>query len=351
MSKSKSSLILIGLFALPLWAKPVAQVTEVSGSVFSITPEGKTVALKVDSHVEDKSEVMLEEGASITLNDYYDATYHLIGGSHLKFFDKSVQIKRGKVWVESSATRAPLALTTANGSVNFWKSEFIASFDQGTSRSQFLVVNGEVEVSNILDTNMKYTVAAGTFSLIDPEVENGVPRAPTKVGLGSLNQSLAEFKAMPAKMKTEMSGVPAREIASVDAKAEETAKPQRGEIIFMSQGRLPASVQGGAHSYFKKKAAKKKTLKETSVVVRFFGTSWTGTKPYVTTTTPALSMKAIQERIPASVRPVQVNPVAQIRPRNLEMDNEFSSSLKNQEEIQPKYSKELDGLIRDLKSY
>jgi hypothetical protein len=344
MSKSKSSLLLIGLVAFPLWAKPVALVTEVTGSVFSITSEGKTVALKVDSHVEDKSELMLEEGASITLNDYYDATYHLIGGSHLKFFDKSVQLKRGKVWVESGATRTPLALTTANGSVNFWKGEFIASFDQGTSRSQFLVVNGEVEVSNVLDTNMKYTVAAGTFSLIDPEIENGVPRAPTKVGLASLNQSLGEFKALPAKMKTE--STPARTIASVETMA--PVKAPKGEIIFMSQGRLPASVQGGAHSYFKKKVAKKKPVEETAVVVRFFGTSWTQAKPYVATT---MENKSVQERIPASVRPSPVTAVAKPLPQNMEMENEFSSSLKIQEETQPKYSKELDGLIRDLKSY
>jgi hypothetical protein len=342
-TKLKSSLLLSALMSLPLWAKPVAQVTQIQGSVFAISADGKTLALKVDSRIEDKSELMLEEGASITLNDYYDATYHLIGGTHLKFFDKSVQLKRGKVWIESGTTRSPLALTTANGSVDFWKSDFIASFDQSHSRSQFLVVNGEVEVSNVLDKNLKYTVPAGSFSLIDPEVENGAPRAPTKVGLASLNQSLSEFKQIPEQLKATAPS-PKREIASVEEKGASPVK--KGEIIFMSKGRLPASVQGGAHTYFTKKITKKKVASSGGIVVRFFGTKFNESKPV-----EGVAKAPEAPRSPASLRPINITP----SPKNLEddfnLDNEFDSSLKKEVEEQPKYSKELDSLIKDLKSY
>ena len=334
MSKSKSSLLFIGLLALPLWAKPVAQVTEVTGAVFAITPEGKTLALKPQSHIEDKTELMVEEGASITLNDYYDATYHLIGGTHLKFYDKSVQLKRGKVWVESGTTKLPLALTTANGSVDFWKSEFIATFEQSNSRSQVLVVNGEVEVSNILDKNMKYTVSAGAFSLIDPEVENGAPRAPTKVGLLSLNKALSEFKTIPEQLKTEPTAAVARTIASV----EETPAVKKGEIIFFSSGRLPASVQGDAHQYFKKKVAKKKKAPPMAgpVVVRFYG----------------LAPEVSSPRGPASVQPSKPSAAAAVqRVNQVNIDAEFSSSLQSEMAKQPKHSEELDNLIKDLQSY
>ncbi len=342
-TKLKSSLLLAAFVALPLWAKPVAQVTEIQGSVFAISTDGKTLVLKVDSHIEDKSEIMLEEGATITLNDYYDATYHLIGGSHLKFFDKSVQLKRGKVWIESGATRSPLALTTANGSVNFWKSEFIASFDQSNSRSQFLAVNGEVEVSNVLDKNMKYTVTAGSFSLIDPEVENGVPRAPTKVGLASLNQSLGEFKQIT--MQKPAPAAPSRGVASVN----EETKPEvkKGEIIFMNQGRLPASVKGGAHSYFTKKLGKNKPSASGDVVVRFYGFGSPAAKPAMGLTEKSV----VAPRAPASLQPMQVTPAPKMPAEDFNLDNEFDSSLKNQVQQQPKYSKELDSLIQDLKSY
>jgi hypothetical protein len=263
---------------LPVLAKPVAQVTEVGGQVFVISPDGKTKSLKVNDHIEEKSELLVDEGATITLNDYYNATYHMIGGSHVKIFDKSVQLKRGKTWIQSQNSRHPLILTTANGQVNYWKGEFITTFDLASSRTQVLVVNGEVEVSNVLDANLKYVVAAGTFSLIDPEVDDGSPRTPVKVGLNSLNSALAEFKKLPAKIKdTTPVAEPARAIASVEI---ETAAPvKKGEIIFMTAGRTPASAAGEAHKYFKKKAAtsfgKNKNKVSLSIAaIKYYGTSW-----------------------------------------------------------------------------
>lgn len=333
LTKLSSSFLLLSL-SFTVWAKPVAQVIEVSGTVFVVTSEGKTSALKINQHLDDKSEVMVEEGASITLNDYYDATYHLTGGSHLKFFNKSVQLKKGKTWIQSLNSRHPLALTTANGHVDYWKGEFITTFDQSTSRSQVLVVNGEVEVSNILDKNQKYTVMAGSFTMVDPEVENGIPRSPTKVGLASLNSALSEFKKLPLKMKTESQS---RTIASVD---EASAPVKRGEIIFMKSNRLPASVKtGAAHSYYKKMVGKKAEL--TPVAIKIYGLSWT--------TSVKKTVKEVP-RAPASVQvlsPVMPQKIAPI----MKNDHEFTESLKTHSTQQPKHSKELESLIHDLKSY
>lgn len=325
ISKSKSSIILFALVALPLWAKPVAQVTEIQGSVFVVKSDGKTTTLKVNDHLEDKSEVMVEEGATITLNDYYDATYHLIGGTHLKFFDRSAQLKRGKAWIQCLNGRFPQALTTANGFANFWKGEFIATFDQSTSRTQFLVVNGDVEVSNVLERDMKYTVPAGSFTLVDPEVEEGLPRAPTKVGLTSLDNALSEFKKLPENIKE---NTPARGIASVNE------APTKGEITFIKTNRLPASVSGGAHNYFAKRV---KSPAQSHASIRYFGTALKSAwKP------------AVAPRGPASVAPIVVTP-AKFVPKSL--DPEFGDSLKRKVSEQPKYPKELNSLIEDLKSY
>jgi hypothetical protein len=336
---------------LSVGAKPVAQVTDVTGQVFGITMDGKTVTLKTKDHLEDKSEIMVGEGASVTLNDYYDATYHLISGSHLKFFDRSVQLKRGKAWIQSLKSRHPLALTTANGHVDFWKSEFIATFDHATSRSQILMVNGEAEVSNVLDKNMKYTVSAGTFTLVDPEVENGVPRTPTKVGLQSLNQSLSEFKKLPLKMIEETDPT-TRTIASVTPTIEEKAPIKKGEIIFIASGekmkeRFPASA-GAAYKYYSKKTIQKKAhpVSVTSVPIKFYGTSWS-------TPVKLVSHASHKPRIPASI-PAPVKAVANhphlVMPK-FKVDPEFGESLKKQEAMQPAHSKELNSLIDDLQSY
>lgn len=336
LTKLSSSLFLLSFSFMSFAAvdKPVAQVVEVKGTVFAVTSEGKTSALKLNDHLSDKTEIMVEEGGSITLNDYYDATYHLIGGSHLKFFNKSVQLKKGKTWIQSVNTRYPLALTTANGHVGFWKSEFIATFDQATNKSQFLVVNGETEVSNILDQNMKYTVPAGEFSFIDPKIENGTPRAPTKVGLQSLNTALAEFKALPEKMKEE---APSRSIASV----EEKPAVKKGEIIFITSTRAPASVApGAAHQYFKKVTSKK--VEATPVPIRIFGTTYKKVEPLVA---PVEAPRA-----PASIK--QINPeMPKVSAPLMKNDPQFVDSLKKQEIEQPKYSKELENLIIELQSY
>ena len=341
LTKLSSSFLLLS-FSLAVYAKPVAQVTEMSGTVFVVTPEGKTSALKVNQHIEEKSEVMVDEGATITLNDYFDATYHLTGGSHLKFFNKSVQLKKGKTWIQSTNARHPLALTTANAAVDFWKGEFITTFDQVTSRSQVLVVNGEVEVSNVLDKNMKYTVAAGTFSLIDPEVENGIPRSPTKVGLASLNKALSEFKQLPEKIKAEEPK--ARSIASVEEDKPTTAAPvKKGEIMFISSNRLPASVAGSAYKYFKQKVTPKKvTVDATPVPIRIYGTSFQKTEPYVA--------PAAAPRQPASIQSVGPETSKKL-PQTGVLNQEFGDSLKKHTAEQPKYSKELEKLIDDLKSY
>ncbi len=334
MKKLSSSLILLSL-SISVWAKPMAQVVKVDGTVFVVTNEGKTSALKANEHIEEKSEVLVEEGASVTLNDYYDATYHLIGGSHLKLFNKSVQLKKGKAWIQSMTTKHPLVLTTANGHVSYSKSEFIVTFDQATARSQVLVINGEVETSNILNKSMKHIVSAGSFSMIDPEVENGTPRAPTKVGLQSLDTALAEFKIVTEKEKK--LPTPSREIASINNDVNVTPAIKKGEIIFMKTHRRPASVgPGDAHKYYKKMVTKKSP--DQFVPVMIYGTTWSETK------------SVLAPRAPASVQPTSPE-LPKMTPQAVKLDLEFMDSLKRHESEQPKNPHDLQNLIDELKSY
>ncbi|HXH32439.1 MAG TPA: hypothetical protein VNJ01_16690 [Bacteriovoracaceae bacterium] len=339
LTKLSSSLVVL-FVSFPLLAKPVAQVTELSGAVFMISPDGKTTSLKPGEHLEEKSEIMVDEGASITLIDYFDATYHLIGGSHLKFFNKSVQLKRGKTWIKSRTLKHKLALTTANGHVDFSTGEFITSFDQSTARSQILVVSGDVEVSNILDRDLKYTVAAGNFTLVDPDVENGVPRSPTKVGLNSLDTALKEFKQLPVMLKQDEA--PSRSMASVGSQ-----EVRVGQIQFITTNRLPASVDNGAHKYFKnfKKLSVKK-VEVTTAPIKFYG--------FTVTDVVAPEIKALPPvetpRQPASI-PKAVISTPQNANNALQNNPEFDNSLKTHTIDQPKHSKELDNLIQDLTSF
>lgn len=328
--KLSSSIILFSL-SFTLWAKPVAQVTDINGTVFVITDQGQTSVLKVNQHLEEKSEVMVEEGASVTFNDYYDSTYHLIGGSHLKFFDKSVQLKKGKTWIQSLNDHHPLALTTANGFVNYQKGEFVATFDQSSGRSQVLVVNGEVEVSNVLKRNLKYEVLAGSFTVIDPEVENGLPRAPTKVGLQSLHSALAEFKRLPQALGSS----PQRSIASVEDKP----GAKKGKIIFIKSSRTPASLDATIAAKRYKKSTKRLA---SPIAVKIYGSNWSSR--------PSSVPSQAAPRRPASVKTSGPRPLQSV-PVSWKTNPAFTESLKKHQADQPKYTKEFESLMRDLNSF
>lgn len=322
---SSSFAILLTLGTLSAWAKPIAQVQEVKGLAFVITPMGATKKIKPLDIIDERAEILVEEGAQISLNDYYNATYHLSGGTHVKFYERSVQLKKGKTWVKSQS-RNPLAVTTANGNIEYTASQFIAIFDQVTNRSQVLVVQGEVDVSNILDQNLRYSVNQGDFTVIDPEIDNGLPRSPTKVGMASLNAALEEFEMTGRPMVLPTQAKTSRSIASVST-LEAPMAVKRGQIIFMSSTALPQEVsskkgQRTPASVTPKKGASPQTWWGPAAI-SYYGVHGTPAPKSFT-------------RLPASTS---------------NMNIEIEPTLKKVENVKPAYSNDLESLIRDLKSY
>lgn len=323
-TKLKTSFILtLTLGALSTWAKPIAQIQEVKGNAFVISASGATKKVKSLDIIDERAEILVEEGAQISLNDYYNASYHLTGGTHIKFYDRSIQLKKGKTWVKSLSKNS-LALTTANGSVEYSAGQFITTFDQVSNRSQVLVVQGDVEVSNILDQNLRYTVHQGSFTVIDPEVENGLPRTPTKVGMASLNSALEEFK-MSGEMPLALPQKPSRSIASVRP-LETPMSVKRGEIIFISTSALPQAVKSAASKRAPASVTAKKSPRWSPVPISYYGLS----KEVI----PGFS------RIPASTPVKEAQSALQIEP-----------ILNGEINVRPAYSNELENLIHDLKSY
>lgn len=338
--KFSSSLILI-FFSFSVLAAPVGQIVQITGSVFSVDPLGKTTLLKMNQHIEDGSQVMVEEGASVTINDYYDASYSLIGGSHVKFYDKSIVLQNGKVWIKSSNVRHLLSVRTANSQTNFYQGEYIISFDQMSSRSSSLAINGEAKISSTLNEDFIEAISPGTFSLVDPEINGGTPRPATRIGLESLNMALAEFSKLPEN--NSIKDQTSRSVASIN---EEKLEPKKGEIKFITTfERAPASVGSGeAHNYFKKVVSKKKVSKKEKLTVRIFGV-----------TPVALEKTQVPKadnsnREPASV-PIIKLPEAKKMGIELRSEPEFVDSLKKHQEEQPKHTKELQNLIDELKSF
>lgn len=315
ITKLKTSLILAScLGSLAVWAKPVAQIQEVNGLAFVITPTGHTKKIKPLDIIDEQSEVLVEEGTQVSFNDYYNATYYLTGGSHVKFLDRSLQLKKGKTWVKSMS-KLPLTMTTANGVAHFNQGQFIATFDLVHGRSQFLVVQGDVEVSNILDQELRYSVAQGHFTVIDPQIADGLPRSPTKVGMASLTAALEEFRmqnAAPLMIQKKSRG-----IASVDT----SAPAKKGEIIFMMSSQLPKAVakKTSQRSPASVKPEKKTTWSEAPI--SYYG----------------IKNEEFSNRFPASIRPASSIQVA--------------PTIKKAPEKGPTYSNDLENLLQELKSF
>ncbi|HLT22850.1 MAG TPA: FecR domain-containing protein [Bacteriovoracaceae bacterium] len=318
-TKLKISLtVALTLGVLNVWAKPIAQIQDVKGLAFVITPTGNTKKIKANDLIEERAELLVEEGTQISLNDYYNTTYHLTGGTHVKFFDRSIQLKKGKTWVKAKS-RVPLSMTTANGNVEYTGGQFIATFDQASNRSQILVVQGHVDVTNILDKDLRYTVDQGNFTVIDPEVDNGLPRVPTKVGMASLNSALKEFEMSATPMTTSR---PSRSLASVRP-LETPMEVKKGEIIFMTSSKLPRVVG--------EKSSKRAPA---SVVPKKTVTSWGPAE--ISYYGQKQEHPKIFSRNPASTSQSEV-----------QVDN----TLKKASEVRPVYSNELESLVNELKSY
>lgn len=357
LTKSKNSfLFVLALLTTSAFARPVIEVVTVKGSVFAVSPAGKTATLKPHDRVEELSEIMIEDGGTVLFRDSYNGTYQFTGGSHVKLFDKSIELKSGKAWVKCANTQFPLSLSTANGRADFLKSEFIVTFEPEKTRSQFLVINGEVELSNPLDRHGRFKVPAGTFSVVDPAVDHGVPRSPTPTGAESLTEVVAEFNGKPVvKKKVEAvahaapaphdshkthvekphQAAPARAIASTPVVDEvQHTVEQKGAITIITSNRLPASIKGEAHSYLEKVSRPaKKRVELKNVVIRYFGVD-----------------KQNTPREPASIKLGKESPNKQ-GGEFTKVTSEAQIVQKNDEKETYKPSKELENLVKDLQAF
>jgi hypothetical protein len=332
-TSSKSKYLFLALL-LPVLAeaKLVGKVHSLKGDAFLIR-DGKTATLKLDMDIEEGSQVMVGDDASVTVGDFYDRRYNLTSGSNLVMNDRSLTLLKGGMWSQSLSQKANVSVATANMLLSSHQGEFIATYDSATKKSQLTVIAGEVDVASPMEPAFRYAVVAGQFSHASPDVDEGYPRAPTRLGYESLMKTIGMFpgvKSMDAGVAKAQSA--SRSVASVAAAPEE----KKGEIIYMKtvQERMPASTEGEAQKYFlksTKKAAKSSKQVVTSAKVRVIG---------LRKVIPASSRK------PASS--VKIQPQEQAPSVN---SSDFLKSYEQHQRQQPKHPQEVQSLIDDLKSY
>jgi len=265
-------------------SKTVARVLGVEGNAFNFMSSKKAKQLIYGSKIEDASVVMVEDGASISIKDESGRVYHLGGGSQVKIFDKLVEVQKGFIWVSSSLGKIG-TISSANSVVKYTQGQFIYNFDNYTSKSQVMVLTGNVQLSNSVEPELLVEVPAGHFSFVDNKVSNGMPRGATRVGMSSYksfksvftNNERIQHKTFDRSFGNQ---APAkRAIASVDESDQfDVAHAPKGKILYFGKNkRIPASsatsnTGPSPMKYYKsiinRKPKKKKIVK---VKMRVFG--------------------------------------------------------------------------------
>lgn len=337
-------------------AAVIGKVHALKGEAFMVQ-QGKTTVLTVGADIDDASDILVSDDAQITVGDFFDRRFHLGPGSTLTLRDRFVVLKKGALWTQSVGARSTGQVSTANMLITGEQGEWITTYDPASRRTQLTAISGEVRVASPQEPAFQYNVAAGFFTLADPQVDEGYPRSPTKLGYDSLMKALALFPGQKSRDQglakvqeaaEKQPSAPQRSIASVNEEMAAAAPVKKGEITFLSSGnstRAPASADesGLAQSYFLKKSAKRAVRKKMTKVsvenniapVRVYGAQ------QVVRTAP---------RAPASVAPVAPAPRAQGQSQSVSRD-EFLKSFEEHSKQQPKNAPEVQRLIDDLSSY
>jgi hypothetical protein len=171
------------------------RIVEIKGSGF-ISTNGKTHEMKKGEIIYVDSEIVVEHSGQVTFTDNADHRFHMGNATSVFVTNGAVELRNGDLWVQSLNKIDDSKLTTANAAVNFTGGEAILSYDSIKGRSQLMVINGLMKLSNLRASELNLTVGEGNFSFVDLKFEEGMPRDPTPVGLKTYGQLVSVFKSV-----------------------------------------------------------------------------------------------------------------------------------------------------------
>lgn len=297
--------MVITLFTQVAFAKTVARVLDISGNAFMFSKQGQAKTLSYSAKVPDFSEVMVEDGGKLVLLTSQGHKVYIVGGTLLQMYHGIVEVKNGSVWVKSKEDQGPGIVQTSNTLARYGQGEFVFSFDNESGKSQVLVLNGNVSFANSIEPDLGVDVRAGTFSMLENDKNDGLPRYPTKIGKTSYTAVKTRFAGFRYLKQNDWDHIfeekktvvkSSRSIASVDDQFSPAKK--KGKVTFIrtykNPSRVPASVPDSL-DYYKDKITElekvKKPLKtHKKATIRVFGK----------TSSPKKEVLVKKQRMPAS---------------------------------------------------
>ena len=351
------SLISALIISINVSAKtPRAVVTGIKGNVF-ISQSGATRKLDVGSYIFDFDQIFSEVGAQLTFNDYSDHVYHLSGSGHISMLNKMVELKGGYLWVQSlEESDEHFHVQTVNATVSYSRGEFIVSYDTQSGKSQLLGIKGTHIFKNNVDEFLKEEVGPGRFSFISEKYENGAPRMATPISSNAYSAVLSLYDGVRPLGKTptakeSVRKFPQRKIASTPIIP---AKPDASVIVRRKKRNKSAERQNNLLHFYKAKVStlekkyKKKPYKfkpeyksKTGVVVKVY--EYKDARKPASVTPVAAPVVKEKVRGPASI--ADLNPQVEVK------KDAFEKSLINEYKKQMRHSKEINSLIKELKSF
>ncbi|MCT4640898.1 MAG: hypothetical protein N4A33_01285 [Bacteriovoracaceae bacterium] len=346
----KKVLVIISLIInTTVLAKTVARVTDHKGAALFYNKAGQLKHLVYGTKLSTGTDVIVDDNGALTLKTDDGTYYYLSAGSTAKLYSNGIELKSGKVWVNRPKESIMEVVQSANSKVYHKTGQFIFSFDPIDSKSELLVLTGNVKFSNRQEEELKYSIPAGSFSFVSKKYENGVPRKATRVGQKSYTALRSIFSDFDDLKKVKFDNMftpslPKRAIASVKTKSKirfvkysykKENKSKKTSLKIIKKSRSIASVK------------RKVVNKENTAKVRLFRLK--KKKRYTqkivkTKIIPVLKVDKRTRRKPAAVEKKQII-------QDLSSVSLFEKSLRTQIDSNPKYKPEINSLIDELKSY
>lgn len=371
---SQISLLLGFFLSMEIFAgSPVAVVTDLKGKAF-YSLNGKTKEISIQDHIYDFGEIFTEVGSQITLTDYHDHKFHMAGSGHLQFLNRTIELKKGYIWLQSFNKGEEFAFQTANGVVKYKYGESIISFDAITGKTQILVVKGFFDLENSLNNYSKVTVRDGQFSFVSNDYNDGHPRSPTLIGFSSYKKVTALFDGIHPEVKGQSLSEKtlekkSRSIAqenSVDilksnlaSEGEKSYRPSasqktkmKGVVYLIEDKKSQTKKREDLLNFYNKKMhgltkIKKKKFrpsygKKSNVKVRVFGK-----KQYQRTPASSVAPKRIYRRKSYTRKPASVGKMIP----QVKKNGTFHNGLLKEYKKQMRHSNEVNSLIDELKTF
>jgi hypothetical protein len=196
---NKILLVIIGVFfnimAPKTQAVEFGRIVELKGEGF-ISHEGKTRAMKKGDIIKMDSDIVIEHKGYATLTDNADHSFHLGNATSVHVSAQCLEFRSGDLWIQSSNKSVSHKIQTSNALINYEAGEAIVSYDPVKGKTQLMVINNMMKLSNLNMPELNLSVSEGNFSFVDNTHDEGAPRNPTPVGNKTYTQLMALFNGI-----------------------------------------------------------------------------------------------------------------------------------------------------------